>query len=120
MTAPAYPAEPPHLVKNWLTEADEHVVINVLDAGVDPNLRHYMGGLPLAYAAQLGRADAVKLLLDYGADPSLTDEKGKTALDYALERAQKGSTELPLLRTFPLSNVNSTFTLQLQFGIMQS
>lgn len=69
----------------------------MLAAGVDPNLRHYMGGVPLAYAAQLGRAGAVKLLLDYGADPALTDKQGKSALDYALERAQKGSTEFALL-----------------------
>jgi hypothetical protein len=79
------------------SEGNIEKIKRVLDAGVDPNLRHYMGGVPLAFAAQLGRANVVKLLLDYGADPALIDEKGKTALDYALERAQKGSSEFALL-----------------------
>lgn len=38
---------------------------------------------PLMLAAQLGRADVVKLLLDRGADIARQDDKGKTVIDYA-------------------------------------
>jgi len=38
---------------------------------------------PLMLAAQLGRADVVKLLLDRDADIARQDDKGKTVIDYA-------------------------------------
>ena len=43
------------------------------------------GNTPLICAAQMGQADAAKLLLDRGADRSLCDKDGKTAKDHALE-----------------------------------
>jgi ankyrin repeat protein len=68
-------------------------VKRVLDAGVDPNTKHYAGGVPIIFAAQLGKADIVELLLDYGAEATNTDSRGKTVLDYAIEHANNGSNE---------------------------
>lgn len=69
-------------------------VKRVLDAGVDPNLKNYLGWAPMVSAALTGHAEVVELLLDYGGDPFSTDSRmGKTALDYAYEQAEKGNTE---------------------------
>lgn len=55
----------------------------LLDAGVDPNDPLFIQRFPLAYAAQYGREEEVRLLLERGADKKAKDSAGKRAMDYA-------------------------------------
>jgi ankyrin repeat protein len=67
----------------------------LLDHGAEINARDQeSGATPLAYAASLGRAEVVELLLDRGADAALKNIRGQTALELAEENNQKEITEL--------------------------
>jgi ankyrin repeat protein len=63
----------------------------MLAGGAEVNIKDDRGITPLMYAAWVGSADAMKLLLDRGADPNLTNSSGSTALMMAV-------TELPKVR----------------------
>jgi ankyrin repeat protein len=63
-----------------LLEGDHAGLAQALDAGADPNARLPDGSLPLAWAAELQDADALRLLLDHGAAP---DDSRAGANDFA-------------------------------------
>ena len=55
-------------------------VIELLDRGVDPNIRDVVGDTPLISAAWIGAPEIVELLLHRGADVHAKGDGGKTAL----------------------------------------
>ncbi len=58
----------------------------LLTKGADVNfIGDDLGETPLMAAAQMGHAEAVKILLGHGADPNVKGKDGKTALSLALE-----------------------------------
>ena len=58
----------------------------LLKKGADVNfIGDELGETPLMAAAQMGRAEAVTVLLAHGADPNVKAKEGKTALSLALE-----------------------------------
>lgn len=59
-------------------------VQELLNQGVDPNLRDVAGDPILVSAAWVGAADIVKLLLERGADVNATGANGRNALQRAL------------------------------------
>ena len=78
-----------------IRDGDKEKVVQMLDAGVDPNvpswpyqgvwlyvnrLAEYAPEMPLSEACGTGDMELVQLLLDYGADPLLT---GKEGLDWS-------------------------------------
>ena len=68
------------------TEGQIEVMTLLLTKGVEVNLiGDDLGETPLMAAAQMGHAEAVKILLAHGADPNLKTKEGKTALSLALE-----------------------------------
>ncbi|CAB3251632.1 unnamed protein product [Arctia plantaginis] len=62
----------------------KEVVIALLDAGMDPNVRT-ANGTPLHEAARYGKASVVRVLLTKGADLHATDSKKKTVYDLLAE-----------------------------------
>jgi len=60
-------------------------VENLLENGVNVNVKTVSGITPLIMAATKGYADIVKLLLDHGAHPESVGKDGKTAKDFAEE-----------------------------------
>jgi cytohesin len=62
-------------------------VIELLNAGADPNARDAQGRTPLIEAAFAGRTDCAAALLSAGADPNATDIDGWTPL---MEASSKG------------------------------
>jgi uncharacterized protein len=69
-------------------------VLDLLEAGADPNARQQGGFTPLHGAAQNGDREAVDALLAKGADPAATSDEGKRAADFS---AEKGHDELAAL-----------------------
>jgi ankyrin repeat protein len=61
-------------------------VLDLLDAGADPDARQGGGFTPLHGAAQNGDREAVEALLAKGADPAAETDEGKTAADFAREQ----------------------------------
>ena len=59
-------------------------VAEMLDRGVDVNIRNEEGWTPLMIAAEAGDVAMVKFLLSRGADPSLANTRGRTAFDVTL------------------------------------
>ena len=75
------------------------MIRKLLDAGVDPNSANPGGETALMTAAQVGKVDAVKLLLDRGANDQREDtEHGQTALMWAVGRNHVDMLELLLAR----------------------
>ena len=66
-------------------------VRELLDLGVDPNIRDNDGLTALISASSYGHSDIVRLLLDYGADPSIRDNTDGTAL---IEASGNGHTDI--------------------------
>ena len=62
--------------------ATAEAVALLLDRGADVNARASDGTTALMLAAQMWKADIVKLLISHGANPSATDAKGRSAADY--------------------------------------
>jgi ankyrin repeat protein len=61
----------------------------LLAGGSDVNAKDERGVTPLMYAAWVGSADAMKLLLDRGADPNATSGAGSTALMFSVTEMAK-------------------------------
>jgi len=59
----------------------------LIEAGINVNQQNEQGHTALMYAAHLGDAELVSLLLKHGAKKELKDRKGRTAADYC--NAQK-------------------------------
>lgn len=70
------------------------VVIQLLRARADPNIRNSFGSTPLHYACYGGHRECVRVLLDNGADASIRDELGRTPRDDAQLRAHAQVLEL--------------------------
>lgn len=60
-------------------------VENLLESGVNVNVKTVSGITPLIMAASKGYADIVKVLLDHGANPASRGKDGKTAREFAEE-----------------------------------
>src|SRR5207302_1005247 len=65
------------------TQGDTQVISLLIEKGAPLDLKDEQGWTPLAKAAALGHADAVKALCDAGADPTIRNRFGRKALDYA-------------------------------------
>jgi hypothetical protein len=63
----------------------------LLGAGARADTTDSSGVPAIAWAAFIGEAEAIKLLLDAGAKPGLVDKRGRTALAIAKEMLDKGS-----------------------------
>ena len=62
----------------------------MLATGADPNVKEPRGGAtPLMYAASVGSAEAMKLLLDRGADPNIRNSSQSTALMWSATDIKK-------------------------------
>lgn len=55
---------------------------------MQPNARDHTERTPLHWAAAIGSAALVQLLIKHGADDSLLDQNGATALHYAAQHAR--------------------------------
>lgn len=55
---------------------DVETVVDLLNAGADPNFRDEYKRTPLGEAIHALRPGVVKILLEYGADPDLSDWSG--------------------------------------------
>ena len=62
---------------------DNQRVIQLLDEGVDVDIRFENGSTPLMFAAQNGNLEIVKLLLERGANVNAKNEIGSTVLMFA-------------------------------------
>ena len=78
-------------------------VRELLDSGIDPNIRRLYSFTPLINASRYRYTDIVRLLLDYGADPNLPVNQdahihgGLTPLFYA---SYGGGTEIVKILVF--------------------
>ena len=61
----------------------------IIESGVDINLRNNLGATALIYAAKNGDREIVALLLKSGADKTITDQNGYTAADHARKNGFK-------------------------------
>ena len=61
-------------------------VSELLDSGIDPNIKGDYGETALIWASRKGRIDIVELLLERGADPNIQNRDGETALTIASRR----------------------------------
>ena len=68
----------------------------LLDQGIDPNIKYEFYETALIYATIKGRIDIIRLLLEYKADPNLTDSEGDTALIIASASGDADTVELLL------------------------
>lgn len=66
----------------WGDRTAYHRIIELLDAGVDPNCKDGYGCTPLHYALAKQIPCFIKELLQYGADPNARDNEGRTPLFY--------------------------------------
>ena len=64
-------------------EAVNHMVMALLQAGLDPNIPGPDGSLPLIWLTKNQREKAIVALLKYGADPRKTDSTGSSAISEA-------------------------------------
>ena len=76
------------------SRGDDRIVIILLEAGADPNLKNQEGKSPLWSASSQDRPQIVKLLLHFGALPDLQDKYGESLFFSA---ALRGQTELVAL-----------------------
>ena len=71
-----------HLLFRAIRDEDHGLLRSLLRGKVPLEIRRSDGTTPLLYAATLGIAQAVRILLDHGADPKATNRAGATALHY--------------------------------------
>ncbi|KAM3966091.1 LOW QUALITY PROTEIN: uncharacterized protein ACR2FA_012964 [Aphomia sociella] len=82
-----FPSTPLHRAsKNGRKE----VVITLIAAGVDPNIRTH-NGTPLHEAACFGKSSVVRILLTKGADLDAVDSKGKTVHDLLADYSEEAT-----------------------------
>ncbi len=80
-------------IGRWRTAPDTatELVLQLLAAGADPNVRVTWGGTPLIRAVESDAAALVGALLEAGADPNVPNQRGELPLDIA---AQWGEAEV--------------------------
>ena len=64
-------AQSPYRLINTVLEGDMEEFDNLIEAGMDPDIRYYGEMTALMHAAWMGRLDAIKALIKAGADPTL-------------------------------------------------
>ena len=69
-------------------------VRELLDAGVDPNIKDDEGDSALIMATIRSKIDVIRLLLDRGADPNIGDEDGETPLMRASYRNTRDNKDI--------------------------
>ena len=69
-------------------------VSELLDSGIDPNIKGDYGETALIWASRKGRIDIVESLLDTGADPNIRNNDGGTALMIAEREGHDDIAEL--------------------------
>lgn len=62
------------IIKNSIYKNDHQKIIELLNAGLDPN---FEGGWPIRLAARYGSYSVVKTLLQHRANPHLLGDSGK-------------------------------------------
>ncbi len=74
-------------VARWRTEPETatELVLQLLAAGADPNVRVTWGGTPLIRAVESDAAALVGALLEAGADPNAPNQRGELPLDIAVQ-----------------------------------
>lgn len=77
---------------------DHKRIKELLEQGMDPNIRGNFGITALHWAVATGDIDAAKILLDHGADPNVGDRGGRTPLHWAVAAGFPDIVELLLER----------------------
>ena len=91
------PGFPPNAIINASYKGDEKTVREILDSGVDKDVRDALGATALHQAVFQKNITVVKLLLDYGFDPNAVAERnGYTPLHNAVAANNPAAAKLLL------------------------
>jgi len=75
-------------------KGDTERVKNLLDKGVNVNVKDQQGSNPLAHAAWFGHTDTAKLLIERGADVNAKKNDDKSVLELATMRGHENIVQL--------------------------
>ena len=78
------PVFPSFAIINASYRGDLKTIQNILDSGVDPDVRDDLGATALHHSMLQPNVMVVKLLLDYGFDPNAVTKSGYTPLHFAV------------------------------------
>ncbi len=84
-------SEPEAALLNAAAKGDTQRVKDLLDQGVNVNVKDQQGATPLAHAAWFGHIDAAKLLIERGADVNAkkTSADGSSVMELATMKGHK-------------------------------
>ena len=78
------PIFPPYAIINASYRGDIRTIQEILDTGVDKDIRDAIGATALHQAMMQPNTMVVKILLDYGFDPNAATKNGYTPLHFAV------------------------------------
>ena len=100
-------AQSPYRLINIVLEGDMEEFDNLIEAGIDVDVRYYGDMTGLMYAAWMGRLEAVKTFLEAGADPSLQEGLYEmTALMFAAGRGHLDIVEVLIKTRKGIESIN--------------
>ena len=94
------------------------IVKDLLEEGLDPNMKTGRGKTAIFSAAQGGSEENLRLLLDYGANVNQVDSSGKTVLFYSLD--SKTNVHMLVKYGADVNHVDNTDTSLLSFAIQRA
>jgi len=89
---------PLHYAIIWAEKNKKEIVVLLIDAGADINLKSSEGKIPLHYAAEEGNKEITELLITKGAQINIRDDSGKFPLFYSVTGGYKEIIDLLLAK----------------------
>ncbi|WP_438465113.1 ankyrin repeat domain-containing protein [Marinomonas sp. PE14-40] len=90
-------------------------LVELLDSGIEPNIKNELGCTPLMAAAHDGRTECIRILISRGANVNASDKSGFTALSNSIQHSTMETTCLLIENNADINHITQSGFSPLMF-----